>query len=93
MDEPGTEIEAPLQLRRAQRTIELLRPWLLFVVYVIAATRGWWFIAKLAQIWTPVISSFAFHHLHHAFPKVPTALLPLMAKRAGVAEYHAHVHR
>src|SRR6185295_8281299 len=26
---------------------------------------------RIAQIWTPVVSSFAFHHLHHAFPKVP----------------------
>ena len=48
---------------------------------------------RLAQIWTPVVSSFAFHHLHHAFPKVPTALLPVMARRAGASEYHAHVHK
>jgi fatty acid desaturase len=47
---------------------------------------------RIAQIWTPVISSFAFHHLHHAFPKVPTALLPVMARRAGAAEYKAHIH-
>lgn len=47
---------------------------------------------RIAQIWTPVVSSFAFHHLHHAFPKVPTALLPVMAKRPEAAEYKAHVH-
>jgi fatty acid desaturase len=47
---------------------------------------------RLAQIWTPVVSSFAYHHLHHAFPKVPTALLPLMAKRVGGAQYKAHVY-
>lgn len=47
---------------------------------------------RLAQVWTPVVSSFAFHHLHHAFPKVPTALLPVLASRVGAAEYHAHVH-
>jgi beta-carotene hydroxylase len=35
---------------------------------------------RVAQIWTPVISSFAYHHLHHAFPKVPTALLSVLAK-------------
>lgn len=47
---------------------------------------------RLAQIWTPVVSSFAYHHLHHAFPKVPTALLPSMAKRVGGAQYKAHVY-
>ena len=47
---------------------------------------------RFAQIWTPVVSSFAYHHLHHAFPKVPTALLPVLAKRAEAAHYEAHVH-
>ena len=37
------------------------------------------FGVRLAQIWTPIISSFAFHHLHHAYPKIPTALLPKAA--------------
>ena len=46
----------------------------------------------IAQIWTPVISSFAYHHLHHAFPKVPTALLPVLAGRTNTADYKAHVH-
>ena len=48
---------------------------------------------RIAQIWTPVISSFAFHHLHHAFPKVPTALLPALAMRDEARRYKAHVHR
>jgi fatty acid desaturase len=47
---------------------------------------------RIAQIWTPVISSFAFHHLHHAFPKVPTALLPVLAVRDEAQEYKSHVH-
>lgn len=47
---------------------------------------------RIAQIWTPVISSFAYHHLHHAFPKVPTALLPVMARSEGLPEYRAHVY-
>jgi fatty acid desaturase len=47
---------------------------------------------RVAQIWTPVISSFAYHHLHHAFPKTPTVLLPAMAKRVGDAQYKAHVY-
>lgn len=47
---------------------------------------------RVAQVWTPVISSFAYHHLHHAYPKVPTALLPVMAKREGAAQYKAHVY-
>ncbi len=46
---------------------------------------------RIAQIWTPVVSSFAYHHLHHAFPKVPTALLPVLA-RSEEAAYKAHVH-
>ena len=47
---------------------------------------------RLAQIWTPVISSFAYHHLHHAQPKIPTALLPVLAQRTSRADYKAHVH-
>ncbi|HZS07501.1 MAG TPA: fatty acid desaturase [Blastocatellia bacterium] len=47
---------------------------------------------RVAQIWTPVISSFAYHHLHHAFPKVPTALLPVAAGRLSDTEYKAHIH-
>jgi fatty acid desaturase len=35
---------------------------------------------KFARLWTPVISSFAFHHFHHVYPKIPTALLPKAAK-------------
>jgi fatty acid desaturase len=47
---------------------------------------------SIAQFWTPVISSFAYHHLHHAFPRVPTALLSSMARRDGAQGYHAHVY-
>jgi Fatty acid desaturase len=47
---------------------------------------------RFAQIWTPVLTSFAYHHLHHAYPKVPTALLPVMAGRVSVSDYKAHVH-
>ncbi|HXD30415.1 MAG TPA: fatty acid desaturase [Pyrinomonadaceae bacterium] len=46
---------------------------------------------RFAQIWTPVISSFAYHHLHHALPKVPTALLPVVASRMSPADYEAHL--
>jgi fatty acid desaturase len=35
---------------------------------------------KLAQAWTPILTSFSFHHAHHRFPKVPTALLPAVAR-------------
>jgi beta-carotene hydroxylase len=50
--------------------------------------------ARLAQLWTPVVNSFAYHHVHHANAKVPTALLPELARElceAGVP-VHAHVH-
>ena len=47
---------------------------------------------KVAQIYTPVISSFAFHHLHHAFPKIPTVLLPALAKLPEASDYQAFVH-
>ena len=33
--------------------------------------------------WTPVLSSFAFHHLHHRYPRVPTGLLSTLAKDVG----------
>src|SRR5262249_12376275 len=52
--------------------------------------------AKLAQLWTPVISSFAYHHVHHRFPKVPTALLPTIADRLGEEDAladHDHDHQ
>ena len=47
---------------------------------------------RVAQIWTPVVSSFAYHHLHHAFPKVPTALLPVMARSQEAKGWKAHVY-
>jgi fatty acid desaturase len=31
---------------------------------------------RMTQAWTPILTSFSFHHLHHRFPRVPTALLP-----------------
>jgi fatty acid desaturase len=41
--------------------------------------------ARLAQVWTPILTSFSFHHVHHRFPRVPTALLPAVAtKRAAL---------
>lgn len=46
---------------------------------------------KLTRVWTPVISSFAFHHVHHNHPKVPTVLLPVVAHEEDeVFEEHAH---
>ena len=48
--------------------------------------------SRLARFWTPVVSSFAFHHVHHAFPKVPTALLPIAAQHLPIAESTAHHH-
>ncbi|KAA9340267.1 fatty acid desaturase [Adhaeribacter soli] len=47
---------------------------------------------KAARFWTPVISSFAFHHLHHTYPKVPTALLPQAARELPEPEEHEHHH-
>ena len=47
---------------------------------------------RMARIWTPIISSFAFHHLHHTFPKVPTALLPEVAKLHPELDDEDHDH-
>ena len=44
----------------------------------------------LSRIWTPIISSFAFHHLHHCYPKIPTALLPKAALELEYDEEHEH---
>jgi fatty acid desaturase len=43
---------------------------------------------RLAQMWTPILTSFAFHHAHHDHPKVPTALLPVVG-RSAASENHA----
>ncbi|QIL75810.1 fatty acid desaturase [Hymenobacter sp. HDW8] len=46
--------------------------------------------ASLAQIWTPVVASFAFHHVHHHYPRVPTALLPRAAAELPAPPEHEH---
>lgn len=48
--------------------------------------------AKLSRFWTPVISSFAFHHLHHTYPKIPTALLSKAAKELPEPDDDDHHH-
>ncbi|UOQ53147.1 fatty acid desaturase [Hymenobacter cellulosivorans] len=48
--------------------------------------------AALAQIWTPVVASFAFHHLHHHYPRVPTALLYRAAAELPPPPEHDHHH-
>lgn len=45
---------------------------------------------KMAKVWTPIISSFAYHHFHHTYPKVPTALLPLAAEELPEPEEDHH---
>ena len=47
---------------------------------------------RMARFWTPILSSFAFHHLHHTYPKVPTALLPDAAKLYPETEEEEHHH-
>lgn len=47
---------------------------------------------KMARIWTPIVSSFAFHHLHHIYPKVPTALLPEAARLHPELDDEDHHH-
>jgi fatty acid desaturase len=46
--------------------------------------------ARMSRIWTPVISSFAFHHFHHTYPDIPTALLPKAIKELPAPEEHHH---
>ena len=48
--------------------------------------------ARVARMWTPVVSSFAFHHLHHTYPTVPTALLPKAARELPEPEDDDHHH-
>jgi hypothetical protein len=38
-------------------------------------------VAAVAGVLTPVLCAFAFHDLHHRFPKVRTSGLPALAKR------------
>jgi fatty acid desaturase len=39
--------------------------------------------SRASRWWTPVLSSFAFHHLHHRYPRVPTGLLSTLAREVG----------
>ena len=48
--------------------------------------------ARLAQLWTPILSSFAYHHVHHTHPRVPTALLSRAADLVGEGDVVAHLH-
>src|SRR5258707_11813992 len=45
MIEASEQIEAPLQCALVERTIELLRPWILLGLYLLAAAKGWWWLA------------------------------------------------
>lgn len=47
--------------------------------------------AHFTRVWTPILNSFAYHHVHHAHPKVPTALLPDVARWARVEASRDHV--
>lgn len=59
----------------------LMPLWASYIPHHLAArSRTRLLAVKLAKLWTPIISSFAFHHFHHVYPKVPTALLPKAAK-------------
>ena len=48
--------------------------------------------ARAARFWTPVLSSFAYHHVHHAHPRVPTALLHEVGRALGDHGAHVHAH-
>ncbi|RYY21211.1 MAG: hypothetical protein EOO36_01395 [Cytophagaceae bacterium] len=48
--------------------------------------------AALAQAWTPITASFAFHHLHHHYPRVPTALLYRAAAELPPPPEEEHHH-
>lgn len=55
--------------------------WAAYIPHVLPETHPLVRLAGgLSQVWTPVLNSFAFHDLHHRFPKVPTALLGKAAK-------------
>jgi fatty acid desaturase len=49
--------------------------------------------AALAQAWTPITASFAFHHLHHHYPRVPTALLYRAATELPPPPEEEHHHQ
>ena len=46
--------------------------------------------AATASFWTPVLASFAFHHVHHHYPRVPTALLHRAAAELPPPPPHDH---
>lgn len=46
--------------------------------------------AAVAQAWTLLTASFAFYHLHHCYPRAPTALLYRVAELPPPPQDHPH---
>lgn len=70
--------------------------WAAYIPHVLSPAHPLIRLAGLASRgWTPVINSFAYHDLHHQFPKVPTALLGSLARVVGpeIAYAGTTVHR
>src|SRR5258708_5050740 len=61
----ATESDQPLQLQPAQQVIELLRPWLLFSLYLFTAAEGWWLIAVPLSVATCLAAFIQMHDAIH----------------------------
>ena len=54
-----------LQLKPAQQAVELLRPWLLFALYIFTAVEGWWLIAVPLSVATCLAGFIQMHDSIH----------------------------
>ncbi|CAN5906609.1 hypothetical protein BH11BAC7_BH11BAC7_28130 [soil metagenome] len=71
----------------------LMPLWASYIPHHIAAkTPARLAAARMACICTPLLASFAFHHLHHIYPKVPTVLLPKASKELPEPDEENHDH-
>ncbi len=57
--------EAVLQLRHAQKAVELLRPWILFALYLLTAAKGLWLIAVPLAVATCLAGFIQMHDAIH----------------------------
>ncbi len=81
----GTESsESVLQLKPAQKAVELLRPWLLFVLYLLTAQKGWWLIAIPLAVATCLSGFIQMHDAIHRSLGISKSAHDLLISASGL---------